>query len=316
MQFPKSVLNPLTLGEPMTSDALTVYPVLGASESAIQLFDLDEALAQGWIEIGEVSESGNVPELGVINQSPHRVILFDGEELVGAKQNRIVNVTIVVAPFARLRIPVSCVEQGRWRWHSRHFDAGEFAYPSLRRDKFERVSQNLEMRQGFAADQGMIWHDIAAKSARMGVHSETGSMRDIGARHFIDDRQIQKEIAHQPRQVGYLAFIRDGFAGGDIFSSSEISARKFYKLVRTYYLDSRDPEAEFRPVPADEVMGRIGSSAVEPVESIGEGSDFRFRQRDIQGSLTQVGEILVHLAVFPVVRDGFRRPARPHFRVD
>jgi hypothetical protein len=248
-------------------------------------------------------------------RSPHRVILFDGEELLGAKQNRIVNVTIVVGAWAKLFIPVSSLEQGRWRWHSRHFGSGDLAYPSLRRDKFDRVSSSLRMGRNFAADQGMIWHDIAAKSARMGVRSETGSMRDLGQRYFVDDSEIQQRITLQPNQVGYLAFIRDGFAGGDIFPSPAISARKFYKLMRTYYLDSRDPEAEFRPIQAADLIKRIETSALEPVESIGEGSELRFRHHDIQGSLTRVGEALAHLAVFPVVSGGFRRSMRPHFRV-
>jgi hypothetical protein len=49
------------------------------------------------IEAAEVNETGSVPELKVINRSPEMVLLLDGEELVGAKQNRIVNITILSA---------------------------------------------------------------------------------------------------------------------------------------------------------------------------------------------------------------------------
>ena len=47
-------------------------------------------------------------------RSTSKVLLYDGEELVGAKQNRILNVTVLVGAGAKLPIPVSCVEQGRW----------------------------------------------------------------------------------------------------------------------------------------------------------------------------------------------------------
>jgi hypothetical protein len=37
------------------------------------------------------------------------VLILDGEELVGTKQNRIVNTTILVAAGCEIVIPVSCV---------------------------------------------------------------------------------------------------------------------------------------------------------------------------------------------------------------
>jgi hypothetical protein len=72
---------------------------------------------------GAVSEAGSVPELLVKNLAPSPVLILDGEELIGAKQNRIVNLAILVAAGQTLRIPVSCVEAGRWVHRSREFAA-------------------------------------------------------------------------------------------------------------------------------------------------------------------------------------------------
>ena len=66
------------------------------------------------IDGGEVSRGGSVPELKVVNKSDRMLLILDGEELVGAKQNRIVNTTILIAGNTATVIPVSCVEQGRW----------------------------------------------------------------------------------------------------------------------------------------------------------------------------------------------------------
>ena len=41
------------------------------------------------------------------------LLLPDGEQLVGAKQNRILNMTVLVAAQSEVTIPVSCVEQVR-----------------------------------------------------------------------------------------------------------------------------------------------------------------------------------------------------------
>ena len=56
---------------------------------------LDEALPRG-LRITENDAGGSVPELLVANPLDGRVLLYDGEELVGAKQNRILNVSVLV----------------------------------------------------------------------------------------------------------------------------------------------------------------------------------------------------------------------------
>jgi len=94
---------------------------------------LDEALVGGLIEVTEVSQGGAVPELKVVNTSPRMVLILDGEELVGAKQNRIVNTTILVQAQSTTVIPVSCVEQGRWHYRSPRFSSEErIMSPALR----------------------------------------------------------------------------------------------------------------------------------------------------------------------------------------
>ena len=57
---------------------------------------LDEALQKDYIEIQETSESGSVPELKVLNKCGRKILLLDGEELLGAKQNRILNLSVMV----------------------------------------------------------------------------------------------------------------------------------------------------------------------------------------------------------------------------
>jgi hypothetical protein len=56
------------------------------------------AEAGGWVTIGEVSDAGSVPTLVVKNNADRPVLLLDGEELLGAKQNRILNTTVLLSP--------------------------------------------------------------------------------------------------------------------------------------------------------------------------------------------------------------------------
>jgi hypothetical protein len=56
-----------------------------------------------------------------------------GEELVGSKQNRIVNTTMLIQAKSTPVIPVSCVEQGRWNYRSPRFSSEErIMSPALR----------------------------------------------------------------------------------------------------------------------------------------------------------------------------------------
>ena len=64
--------------------------------------------------VTEINESGSVPELRITNNLDERVLLIDGQELIGAKQNRILNTDVLVSAKKSLNLPVSCVEQGRW----------------------------------------------------------------------------------------------------------------------------------------------------------------------------------------------------------
>jgi hypothetical protein len=113
----------ITVGPPVTFDSITMLPLLGprAVEREPSYVTLDEAIEQAWTEVTEISEQGSVPELRVINKGPQPVFILDGEELVGAKQNRVVNLSILVAAASELVIPVSCVEAGRWRSRSKAF---------------------------------------------------------------------------------------------------------------------------------------------------------------------------------------------------
>jgi hypothetical protein len=103
--------HPFQIGGPSEHRRIVVTPLFPRRDPVAEYITLDEALPQA-LRIGETSEGGSVAELVVENPLDERVLLYDGEELVGAKQNRILNVSVLVAPKTRLPIPVSCVEQG------------------------------------------------------------------------------------------------------------------------------------------------------------------------------------------------------------
>ena len=146
------------------------HPALPGPRPVAGYITLDEALPRG-LTISETSDAGSVPELAVINPLDDTVLLYDGEELVGAKQNRILNVSVLVGAGAKLPIPVSCVEQGRWNRSSVDFDsAAHISHSHLRRRKAEMLAAQTDGprrraergvggdRREAAADVGRLAH--------------------------------------------------------------------------------------------------------------------------------------------------------------
>ena len=97
---------------------------------------LDQGLAARSVKITEISEGGSVPELKLQNLGDKPLLLIDGEEMVGAKQNRVTNLTVMTGAGATIVIPVSCVEAGRWQHTSAEFEASpQTMHASGRRGK-------------------------------------------------------------------------------------------------------------------------------------------------------------------------------------
>ena len=65
------------------------------------------------VDASELSESGVVGRISVTNKSNSHLVLLDGEALVGAKQNRIVERSMIIGPQSSLSVPVNCVWSGR-----------------------------------------------------------------------------------------------------------------------------------------------------------------------------------------------------------
>jgi hypothetical protein len=135
----RRTLAALTMGDPVRHGPLTMIPLLGSEAKDPGWLTLVEA--GDAVTVTEVSEAGTVPFLRVTNDTEQPVLLLDGEELLGAKQNRVLNTTILVTARSTVVIPASCVEQGPWAYRSQRFgSAGTTLFASLRAKKAARVS--------------------------------------------------------------------------------------------------------------------------------------------------------------------------------
>ena len=68
---------------------LTVFPLLAPNEIKPDYLILEQALDRDLIRITELDNGASVPELKLKNLGKKKVLIIEGEELIGAKQNRI-----------------------------------------------------------------------------------------------------------------------------------------------------------------------------------------------------------------------------------
>jgi hypothetical protein len=106
-------LERVKLGGKQSHLNMTLFPLLASDAGAPDYLFLEEALGQGVVEITEVSQGGSVPDLKLTNKSTNKLLVVDGEEIVGAKQNRMVKATFLIAGNTEIIISISCVEQGK-----------------------------------------------------------------------------------------------------------------------------------------------------------------------------------------------------------
>lgn len=302
-------LETLTLDPPQTYRNITILPLLDGDGGGVDYLTLGEALEQKLLTVTEVSEHGSVPHLHVVNDGDSMVLLLDGEELAGAKQNRVLNTTVLVAAHQSLTIPVSCTESGRWRHDTRTaYESQNVMERRIRARKNLAVSESLDLDRSFASDQGEIWNRIEDLSIAAGVCSETSAMSDIYKSQQASLDEVLQAFPTVPGQVGFLAVIDGEAAGLDLVSRAPAYARLHDKLVRSYVMAGLVREKEDRAgaeSSVDAVIGlaqafveRVVRSEANPFKSVGCGDDYRLRGDRITGSALVLDQTVVHAAFF------------------
>ena len=98
-------LSEITMANIVSYGSLTMVPLTGPPSHDTPWRVLGDVIKAEECRVSETSDDGSVPQLKFYNFGDHPVFLLDGEELVGGKQNRVINLSILAfAPFIpRLR---------------------------------------------------------------------------------------------------------------------------------------------------------------------------------------------------------------------
>ncbi|MCB0801305.1 MAG: hypothetical protein KDB91_12440, partial [Bacteroidales bacterium] len=265
------------------------------------------AIKSGGLIISELTASGSVGQLTALNKTACYLLLTDADVLTGAKQNRVVNRSVLLAPSSKTVIEVSCVERLRWDYRSSSFSTpGSVADPDLRSRKAGTFSRmKPDQGSGVRNTQGEVWDHVSANLACEGVHSQTESYEEL-----LQFRMQKAERAfpgcNPADGCNGLAVILDGkVISADIFGNEE-SFKYYFPMLRDavftlsrHGADREQPdmhEAYFRAL---EAIDEFNDAGRHPEESHpGAGTLNMVETERLVGFSLVHGEEMIHNALF------------------
>lgn len=315
----KKYLTSFDFGELQHFKNIAVLPLMTSLDGSPEYLILKQALDQHVLVIGEVSQEGRVPELKVINKADTPVLLLDGEELAGAKQNRVLNTTILLKENSETIIPVSCTEQRRWSYESQEFaESGTVMIPKIRKMKSQTVSDSLHESREFRSDQGTVWTSIDELSEQTGIRSQTAAMKDVYEAKEKELDEYLNTFLCLPGQKGLLTFIDGEVVGFDFLSLDTAYEQLHPKLVKSYAMEAllqKTPKAE-KPgkEKSEEFLKEATRCKEKKYKSVGKGDDHRFEGKQMVGSALKFQKKVIHMAFFSITESekagkiaGFKR---------
>jgi hypothetical protein len=270
-------LPEIHVGAPVGHEALAVFPLFAEPHAGIEYVLSDEAIAAGAVTVAEVSEGGSVPDLLVENLTDSLVLFLEGEELRGAKQNRVLNTSVLVAARSRTPIPVSCVEQGRWRYHSRHFASGSHSSSKLRHVLMKTVSRSAREDQGHASDQGEVWKEVGRKMASLGSHSPTAAMADTYAAYDNRLAEFCERLKYVEGATGLAVAVGGKVVSVDVFDKPA-TCRKVWDLLLTGVvldaLEAGPAKEQVGEAEVQRVLASLRDAPWQEAPAVGAGEEF------------------------------------------
>lgn len=270
--------------------------------NTFEYISLTNALKNKFVEVKEVSESGSVNNLSVINHSEYFVFMSDGDILSGAKQNRVLNTSVLVSPRSKVIIPVSCVEQGRWRYTKTDFSESEYSAPSnIRSEKAKVLFQNLKERKSFMADQSKIWSEVRNYEKSFFSKSPTSNLSDIFESKKYDIEDFIKRFKINSGSNGLAVFVNHKLLNLEIFNREEIYNEYFRKLLKSAAFETMNLKEKENSLTEAEafyktntVFDSMSEMKYEVHKGVGAGMEKRFDSKEMTGFELEYENKMIH----------------------
>jgi len=259
-------------------------------------------------------------------------LFVEGDQLVGAKQNRICNSSVLIAPKSFAEIPVSCVEQGRWATKSAAFASSSNAAPpemrKILKESKREARQAFMLQQQLAeqseeqaslvheqvalhhASQGAVWEKVASMQSFHAAPSQTSSMEDVfeSKRSLIERALLTFKYPQDAR--GWIIAINGEIQTIEMFGKKRLCKKAWARVMRGCVLETmgkagrgqRDKKGKIPKIVRVKeqqvlrALDRLSKLAWEPVVAVSAGEEYRGDDGNLIGSQLRLDGQLVHLS--------------------
>ena len=269
-------LRGLRLGATISLEPFDVTPLLGSENGARDYRLLHESLAD--LAIQEMA-IGQVNRIAAFNRGERPVLILEGQTVKGAKQNRMLVTTVMVAAQFQVELDVGCVEHGRWS-----IRYGAFEGPSMSASPTLRAHTVREAKYTGKVDQGRLWGDVSLFMLKKNVQSPTGDYLTLLERQRGEVEERARKLEPVPGQIGTLVLERGRLVALELMGHADAWRSVAQRLVASYLLEAEmqkgfsvgaGPAAAGPPKPehGGQAPGESGSLPTEPAASPAEWLD-------------------------------------------
>jgi hypothetical protein len=293
----------IRIAAPACHGALAAFPLFGLSRRKADYRLACDALADGSLVVEEVDAEGSLVSLQATNRGDRRVLFLEGEELVGAKQDRVVNTSILVPARRSVRLPVSCVEHGRWVYRSQRLMASGHHAPTLVRSALKAsVGEALTRRHLASANQAEIWDCVARLHDAYAVPAPTGALSAAYERHGDTIAAFQRRLRTVAGARGLALAVGERIVSIDLFDRPSTCARVWDRLLSGAVFDAIGRPGEVPSVGPWDVMSLWNTALLSRwrrVRTAGDGVELRARLDGEPASLLCCDGAVVHASIVP-----------------
>ena len=290
----------IRVGDPVHCGALAVFPLFAERtlfpSGTLNYLLSDEAQEAGTCTVREVSEAGVVGQLLVENTGERPVLFVEGEELCGAKQNRVMQTSVLIGAKSQVVVPVYCVEHGRWDNSPTSLKTGSHCPPSLRH-LLKRGGTGISRR---GDGQAAVWRFIQARHRATGTCSPKENMTDTLRSHPEVVEGLRRNLRYPEGASGIAVAMNGKTVGLDLLDKSESLRKLWDRLVvlglTLDALDVRDTEPSDSDISVR--LYKVRKVRWQRVESVGLGETYRATEDDDSLAMALVVDgTLLHLSL-------------------